>query len=162
MSKSIPVNPEYSWDTEPQLQPDYFNPVVVNNKVIFYSNEIIKATDNLTGITQEVAAIKFNLRQWRSRKEDIEEEIITGEEWSKEESKNLTVLMANVRMRVRDTDYAEEYFDLVRKIRDGEEKLEILTVRVDNGYRILDALKLVCQNIQTALSFYKAEMKSMR
>jgi len=162
MSKTIPVNPQYSWDEEPQLQPDYFNPVVVNNKAIYYANQIIAATDNLTELATEASHHKFSIRQWKSRKEDIEEDIITGEEWSKEESKNLTVLMANVRMRIRDTDHADEYFDLVSKIRNAEEQLEILTVRIDNGYRILDALKLVCQNIQTALSFYKAEMKTLR
>lgn len=159
MSKLIPVNPNYDWDKPPTEQADYVNPGTLANKVVFYANKIIDIADRLTAVNTELTNVRLELAKLKTRKEDIEFDTLAVEDFSQAQTKNMTLLTANLRSSIQDGPFAAEYQEVCSRITDLEAQKMTLEMRKDSGDRMLDALKLVSQNIQTTLSFYKAELK---
>ena len=162
MSKSIPVNPRYDWSKGPadQEHGDFFNPVTLCNKEIFYANSIIAVVDQITAVNTSLGNIKYNIHKFKSRKQEIEETVLVTEEFSRDQTKNVVTQTAYLRERIKSSDYADEYAEVESQLRKFEQDLFKEQARADNGRLTLEGLKLVSQNIQTALSFYKAELKT--
>lgn len=155
----IPTNPNYDW-SEGQNQANFFNPVTLCNKEIQYANDIITITGQLIEYNREIGAKKFRLRQLEDQREDMETAALADQPPSQAESKNLKLLSAYILNAILTSSNAEEYQRVCAEQAEIEQDLIPLEIKKSSAESALDALKLVSQNIQTALSYYKAEMKT--
>ena len=160
--QTVPVNPDYNWEQDPTDQAAYFNPVTLCNKEVHYANSIIQLVGVLMKLNTAVGALKLKIKKLKLRKEDMEADVISREEPGKKDTSNLMLLNAFVRGKLLESEQGEEYAKVVEEWRSSEEQLSQLEVKRDNTYRALDALELVSQNLQTALSYHKAEMRITR
>lgn len=156
----IPVNPNYDWNKDPSEQANYFNPVTLCNREVAYANKIIEIASKLAAANKQLAVARLRARTVRREITRIEAGLLGGQEPPKEYTKNLVLQAAYVQQLVRGSEYADNHRLLSDELITLEDSIEEQDAKINSGYKALDALKLASQNLQTALSFYKAEMKT--
>lgn len=130
------------------------------NKEVQYANDIIDITGKLIEYNKEIGQIKFRLQQLQTERDDMEALVLVEEPPTQSESKNIKLLSAYILGAMLESPNAERYKALCEEQAILEQDLIPLSMKKNSAEASLDALKLISQNIQTALSYYKAEMKT--
>lgn len=153
----IPTNPDYKWELDPDEQPEYVNPVALNNREVQYANAAIRVAQRLVATNRHIAKSKQNLATARHALEDFERELLLAYPAPSSATKSTKLLQAYLYAAAIQHDKRETLNALVTEVRAIERDLISLEIEADMAHTAFQAIKLGGEHIQTHLSFVKNE-----
>jgi hypothetical protein len=157
----IPVNPGYDFSADPGGQPEYVNPVTLNNMEVRYANAAIQVVDRVTRSMKKLAQFKADLDEAEQAVEDFESDLLRLHPPPRGE-KTLKLIDAHILRIAEQEGTITEYRAKMAKTRDLKRQIIITDAAVDAGRLVLTQLKMVGEHGQTHLSFVKNEYKQAR
>jgi len=158
----VPTYPTYDWDADPGEQPEYTNPVSLNNCVIRWVNAAIRITQRLVATNKRIGQAKVALEQAEAALDDFEQELLRTNPAPASATKSLKLLDAYLNQVAVSTGKADDYRKLIGRIREIRQRLRILEMTADNCRHIGQTLKLAGEHAMTHLSFVKTEAAAAR
>ena len=155
---AIPVNPEYDFDLDPAEQPNYVNPVTLNNRIIYYANAASKVSDQLIALRRKLLEARIELRKATRAVSDEEYDILLASGLTKSDFKSLKDRQYFIRKYVNDSGTSERYATVVEAQDKLSDTVLALEVQLENGEDLLRVINQLSSNIQTHLSYVKNEM----
>jgi cell division protein FtsB len=158
----VPVNPDYDWNVDPHEQLEYVNPVVLNNREIYWANAAVRLTQKQVGITRKLADLKARIQRTEDELHDLEEDLLIQNPppSSARQSTRLTDLY--IRTLAFGSAQAAAYKRLRAEVRQLREEQALLQTALDNVKQVFAMLKLLGEHAMTHLSYVKAESKASR
>ena len=157
----IPVNPSYNFEADPAGQPEYVNPVTLNNMEIRHANAAITVADRVTRRMKELAQLKVDLDIAEQALEDFESDLLRLNPPPRGE-KTLKLIEAHIRRVSEVESQATKYAELRNKVRELKRQIIIVDAAIDAGRLMLTQIKLLGEHGQTHLSFVKQEYRQAR
>lgn len=156
------MNPGYDWEHNPNLQPEYTNPVTLNNKLVYFANAYVEVTRRLGIAYKLLAEIKLAKHDAESALKDFEAEILNIYIPTSSERQNNRVLDSFISRSAATHEATNEYIKLINAVREQEKKLIAIAIRIDYYNSQKSAIELAGTHIQTHLSFVKSEQRQSR
>ena len=158
----IPTNPDYDWEGDVSNQPEYVNPVTLNNREIMMANAAIVITQQHIKVNRQVAQIRHTLREAEHALSDFERDLLLrfpAPSTATKSTKLLQVYMYSVAIT---NNLQSQYNSLSGEIKNLSRELARWEAEAENCKAAYQAVKLSGEHIQTHLSFVKNEQKASR
>lgn len=156
----IKVNPHYDLDLPPEDQDfSYWNPVSATNDLLKLSNIAIELTQSASAAIRERLEVRVTRKQKIREIETIEKQLLVEEPPSPSEVKTSKLVEAAIDRRALAAGRAEPLDALRREVGSLEDRERMLDDKVDSLMLWIKINEKVCDNIKTALSFYKDERR---
>lgn len=153
----VPTNPDFDWDADPNSQPEYVNPVTLNNKEVEYANAAIHIAQKLVATNKEIARVKRALIAARHAQDDFEREVLLSFPAPPSATKSTKLLQAYLYKVTTENKQRKKMDELTKEVRELERELIGLEIQADTAHDVFQAIKLGGEHIQTHLSFVKSE-----
>lgn len=158
----IPVNPEYQWGHNPELQAEYVNPVELSNRTILYANAYIAITSKLVESLKELGIAKTEKTNAETALQDFEQDLLCNNPPTAGDNKNIATLNSYILRTVSEYDSTTEYKQLKANVSLAESALIDAQTKIEVHRANLNSVEHACQQIQTHLSFIKAEHRQAK
>jgi len=157
----LPTNPEYQWD-QPEGQVEYANPVTLNNRVVELANASLKASQALVVYQKRRGEIRVQQQAATHALEDFEHDLLVQFPPPPNATKSNRLLQTYLRTVATHHGKAEAYAALRKAVREAEANELEATTRIEVLRTALQAIQTVADNVQTHLSYVKAEKQHGR
>lgn len=158
----IPVNPQYQWGHNPGLQAEYVNPVELNNRTILLANMYSHGSEKLVAAQSLLVKAKTAKVEAERALREFERELLRANPPPSSDRQNSALLQAYVLKTATETDKLAAYRELADALHSADIGLINAQTAVDVWRTRLNNIEVVSTNIQTHLSFFKAEQRHSR
>jgi hypothetical protein len=155
----IPTNPEYDWEADANSQPEYVNPVTLNNREVLMANAAIVITQQHIKVNRQLAQVSHRLQEAEHAVSDFERDLLLRFPAPSTATKNNKLLQVYIYSVATTQGYKDQYETLVRAVRTLSRDLAKWEAEAENCKAAYQAVKLGGEHIQTHLSFVKNEQK---
>lgn len=159
---TIPVNPTYQWGRNPGLQTEYVNPIELSNRTILLANMYSHASEKLVSALGALATAKANKVEAERAVREFERELLRSNPPPSTDRQSTALLAAYILKVVHSTELVEAYTALTDAAQVADVALINAQTSVDVWRTRLNNIEVVSTDIQTHLSFFKAEQRHSR
>lgn len=155
----LDFNEQYQWDCDPYGQPEAFNPVHTNNKLLVIANAMITVTQRVTKNQKQLRKLRTERRSLADAVETVEREILVTAPPKAAQVRTLKMQAAYI-----DTQAIELKLDgKLKQARDRllalDDQIEDVETEIKNDRMWFETMKLEGEHIKTFLSYYKDEAR---
>lgn len=158
----VPTNPNYHWDVDPESQPEFANPVTVNNHVLRLANAGIAMAVASAKVNKQLSQAKQALKDAEHALEDFEQDLLRTSPPNTAAQKSNRLLALYVRQVAFEHGRQAEHQQLLQAQRAAQGTVDQLEIEKDTIWATSQAIKLAGEHIQTHLSFRKFEANFAR
>jgi chaperonin cofactor prefoldin len=159
----LPTHPAYDFETDPTGQPEYVNPVTLNNYLVVYGNAQNQLSDYITTKNVRVTELKSAQRKKQRELDDFEESILRKSPPALERHvKTLKLQNAYIAAKAAETGREVEHRGFVIALRSIEDEIEEVKSKIDTAKLWIKTLEDNTVKIQTHLSFVKSEVDRVK
>jgi hypothetical protein len=156
----IPTNPDYRFELAPSEQPEYGNPVTVNNKQLEFANAALAVAANIGRVQRTLAATKRELELAEARLEDFEYALLHQRPPTTADTKSNKLLQCYIRRIAQATGGAAEFQGMVDAVRGYRAELHGLGAELDTLHAYQQAIKTMGERATVYLSWIKDERRA--
>jgi len=159
----LPVNPAFDFEVDPSEQPEYVNPVTLNNYLATYSNAQIQLTDFVSVKNTRLTDLKKSQREKQRELDDFEERVLRKHPPSLERHvKTLKLQGAYIAAKAEEMGLSVEHKGYIVALRSIEDEMETVKSRIDTAKLWIKTIEDNTIKIQTYLSFVKSEVDRVK
>lgn len=157
----LPVNPAYKWDG-PDDQPEYANPVTLNNRIIELANASLTTAQAIVIYQKRRGELRNDLKAAQDALDDFEQELLVQFPPPPTATKSNRLVQTYLLTTATHHNKRDAYLALRDTVRRLEAQLETVGVKLDTMRTAQAAIQTVADNVQTHLSFVKSERQHGR
>lgn len=154
----IPTRPDYDVDTD-SGGADYVPPVVLNNRIVLYTNAAIELTERIVRLNRKVEGLRLEQRKVSRKRDTLRTTLLAEHPAPPSAAKNLMLTEAYVLTLAKNAGLSgalSEYEDAIAAF---EDQIDLAKSDTESAKYTMNTIKLACESIQTHLSFVKQEQK---
>lgn len=158
----IPVNPDYNWDKAPEEQAEYANPVTLNNRIVELANATITVAEAIMVLQRQRGVCRSALKAAQDALEDFEQDLLVKYPPSTSATKSNRLVTTYIRTVAFQHGLQDQYRELRDRVRELELEDITLHTRLESLKTAQQGIESITVNIQTHLSYVKAERQHGR
>ena len=159
-SLRIPVNPAYDFARAPEDQAAYVNPVRLNDYVIRLANTALRLGVRIDALSRDLAAAKAALQTAEHALEDFQQDLLVRYPPNSLATKSNRLLDRFIRQQVEQENLGDEWRARLTALRAARRQVDQLELELDGARALAQTIKVAGEQIQTHLSFVKAEARA--
>lgn len=158
----MPTSPSHDLDCDPDGQPEYANPVTVNNYQIVYSNALHELTDIVVKGNKQLEGLKKEKRAADRALDDFGNQILRKANPKAINLKTLKMQDAFISEKAEEFGQSIEYEALTEESRKLEDQIGEVQAKIKSARDWIDSIRLASDNGKTFLAFWKADAERVR
>lgn len=155
----ILTNPDYNHDDPEANDVGFWNPVAASNDLIKISNAVLEVVEAVGEATKRRVDAQRFLREAKQAQEAVEHDMLNLKPMSTNEAKTSKTIEAVILKRLQETNRLEEWEKHKETISQQTAIIERETSVIETGHMWLKVADRMSQNIQSALAFYREEVR---
>lgn len=159
---TVPVSQSHDLECEPDGQPEYANPVTVNNYQIVYSNALIELADTVVTYDKVVSAGKKKQREVERKMEDLGRRVLQQSSPRALDLKTLKMQDAFISAKAGELGLGTEYEQYTADLRQLEDEIAEAATVVKAARDYIHVVERASNNAMAFLSYYKHEADRVR
>lgn len=158
----VPVNPDYDFESDPEGQADYANPVMLSNKLVMYANAMLQITKGVVFLARKRERLRLERKELERALTALRRAVLSKHPAQGSAAKNLQLTDAHVFSALVVEGQDAIWTETERKIARLDDEIDGLKEEEENLKYTAHTIKLASENITNRLSYTKHEAQMAR
>lgn len=155
---AIPTHPNFDLERDSGTL-DYVPPVVLNNRVVLYTNALIEIAEQVVELNRGIERLKLDKRRVERLRDQRRTQLLAQHPAPTSATKNLLLTDAYVLTLAKNDGCSDVLAKWEDEIAAFDDAIDLKELEVRNCKSLTETIKLACENIRTHLSFVKQEAR---